>query len=142
MIKADEVFNANDFESIRLHIYFSNTTTRTEIRDPKKNELVEIGDKWLVFELPSKCCAKQHSVLIEITRSSKKSERGPKDKPDKEIDLLSVTGKVHHVQDLGEDRWRVTIECVQFDETEWTSLLNMYSSRQAEIEQFFAAVKG
>ncbi len=134
MIKADEVFNASDFESIRLVVHFQNITTRTEVKDKKSAQLIEIGDKWLTLELPSKSCNDRHNVMVDVKRAGKGKQ--------KDVDILSVTGKVFSVEDLGDNRMQVVVECVQFEERRWNDLLSLYANRQAEIQKFFAAVKG
>jgi hypothetical protein len=134
MINADDVFNPKDFESIRLHVYFKNSTTGTEIRDPKKVTLTEIGDKYLVFDMPSKSCNAKHNVAVDIHQFDQRTK--------KETEILKVTGKVFSMEDADDGRCRVTVECVQFDEESWIRLMKIYSSRQSEIENFFKAVKG
>lgn len=133
-INAEDVFNPKDFESIKLIVYFANTTTGTAIKDPGKISLTEIGEKHLTLDLPSKSCNAKHNVTVDIKRFDKQQK--------KEIEIVKATGKVHSFQDVGDDRARVVIECVQFDEKSWADLLAFYSNRQQEIEAFFKAVKG
>jgi len=71
---ASEVFNADDFKSVRLSIIFQNLTTRTEVRDRSKVALVEVGDRTILLEIPGKSCQTKHSVLIKIERPKKKAK--------------------------------------------------------------------
>lgn len=135
MIKAEDVFNPKDFESIRLLVYFQNTTTGTKVDDPSKCSLTEIGDKTLVLDLPARSCAKQHNVMVDIYKADKSAAS-------KSVELLKVTGKVFTTDETDDDRARVTVECMQFDEESWIKLTELFSSRQTEIENFFKAVRG
>lgn len=131
---AGEVFNAKDFESIQLRISFKNLTTRTETKSTDQVSLIEIGDRTLYLELPERSCNVKHSVMVDISQI----EKGLKTlKP-----LLSVTGKISQVEDVGEHLNQVSIHCLQFDEESWKKLVNIYAARQEEINQFLATVRG
>lgn len=134
MIDAADVFKASDFSSLKLHVALSNNTTHTEVKDKSKLSLLEIGEKSLVLEVPLNSCNVKHMLLIEISQPEKGSK---KNKP-----LLVATGKVLEREDLNDGMARITVDCVQFDEKSWKDLINIYSSRQKDIEEFFKAVKG
>lgn len=134
MVEAEDVFNPKDFESLKLIIAFKNLTTRTEVRDKSKCNLQEVGERTLIFEVPAKSCNTNHNVLVEIKKIDTKTK--------KEKELLSVTGKILEIEDVGDDCLRVSVDCMQYDEKSWKELIGFYSSRQAEIEKFFASVRG
>jgi hypothetical protein len=134
-IDAKDVFRLEDFQSIQLSVQFQNLTTKTEIREPNSISLVEVLERSLVFEMPATSCNVKHSVLASIKKKLPGRER--KFEP-----LLNFTGKVATVEPQDNQLIRVTIDCVQFDEASWNDLLQLFSTRQKEIEGFFAAAKG
>ena len=83
---------------------------------------------------PAKSCNDRHNVMVDISRAGIGKQ--------KDVPILSVTGKVYSVEDLGDNRMQVVVECIQFEERRWNDLLSLYSNRQAEIQKFFASVKG
>lgn len=128
------IFNPEDFHSVKLAVYFKNLTTRTEVKSASTTPLVEIGQKTLVFELPSKSCNTNHSALVEIKKIDHASQ--------KEISVLSVTGKVKEIEELGEGSMKVIMDCIQYDETSWEALLSLYAKRQDEITNFLKSIRG
>jgi len=134
MIEADEVFNAADFQSIKLSVQFKNLMTGIDVKNSAEISLMEIGDKALVFEIPARSCNVKHNVMFHIGRSDTKSK---KSEP-----MFSATGKVSDLENLDEGRDRVTVDLVQYEERELADLMALFSSRQEEIENFFAAVRG
>jgi hypothetical protein len=145
MIDASDVFNPRDFESISLKVYFSNLTTRTEVKNTNKTSLVELGDKSLVLELPERSCNEKHNVMVKIVRIEKQKEPSKKDSGKKnknEREVLSITGKVRSLEDVGQQALRVEIDCLQYDEKGWQEIVSLFEARQAEIENFLTAVRG
>ena len=133
-IEDDVVFNPEDFQSIRLAVYFKNLTTRTEVKSQSTTPLVEIGDKTLVFELPARSCNAKHNALVEIKKIEAKTN--------KETSILSVTGKVKSIEELEDSTMKVEFDCIQYDEPSWEKLLSLYSSRQSEITDFLKSIRG
>lgn len=131
-INAEDVFKAEDFESIRLIIRFKNFTTNTEVKDYTKNSLIEVGEKSLVLEVPEKSCNAKHNVMVKVSRQKKKLEE----------ELLNATGKVAEIENVGEGFLKIKVEFVQVDDESWTNFLSMYSNRQDEIENFLKAARG
>lgn len=128
-INAEDVFRAEDFESIRLIVYFKDFTTNTIVRDLTKTSIQEVGNKSLVLELPEKSCNTKHNVAIKICNS-------------KEEELLAITGKVTEVENVGDGFIRVSVDCIQYDEQSWTRFTSLFSDRQSEIDGFLAAARG
>jgi hypothetical protein len=87
-----------------------------------------------VLELPERSCNDQHNVLVVFKRFDKVKKK------DKE--LLSVTGKVLQIQEVGEGKLRVFIECIQYDEKGWQTLLALFNARQEQIQRFLESVRG
>ena len=145
---AAEVFQAADFKSVRLVVTFQNLTTRTEIRERERIALIEVGERTILLENPGKSCSPGHSVLIKIERPVKKKpntsqKSDPKRKAASDFELLfDATGKVVSVEDTGDKVDKVLIDLVQFDVENWRRFMEVFSSRQDDIEKFFSAAKG
>ena len=84
-----------------------------------------------MLELPLHSCNMNHNVIIKISVA----ETGMKQR-----EILAVTGKVIHME--VENSTRVTVDCIQFDETSWNELLQIYSKRQDSITNFLKNAKG
>ncbi|MBI3558358.1 MAG: hypothetical protein HY074_18985 [Deltaproteobacteria bacterium] len=145
---AAEVFQAADFKSVRFVVTFQNVTTRTEIREKEKISLIEIAERSILLEIPGKSCSPRHSVLIRIERPTKRKLKAAvnadtkrKATPDYEL-LFDATGKVVSVEDTGDSVDKVLIDLVQFDIENWRRFMEVFSSRQDDIEKFFSAAKG
>jgi hypothetical protein len=136
----DKILNPADFKSIKLRVSFQNTSSGSRALDPSLCSLVEIGEKFLVVELPYASCNKNHNVILKISVA----EDGVNSR-----EILSVTGKVIQMKELksgsGEDEkktLRVGIECIQFDELSWQELTQLYANRQEAITKFLKAARG
>ena len=135
-VDADQVFKESDFQSIKLKIRFKNFTTKTEVSEEALDfcELLELGERTLILQLPARCCNLQHAVAVTIFNVQPKTH--------KETELLGVTGKVTSLEAVDKETSRVSVECVQFDEQSWIAFVKLFSSRQEEIMRFFEQIKG
>jgi hypothetical protein len=145
-MNAADVYDAQDFQSIKLSLNFENLTTRTAISDKSSVLLVEVGEKSLTLQVPFKSCSPRHSIMLRIERPVTKRV-GPQavnsDKRKREFELLfDATAKVVSVEESGDGQDKVLLELVQFDVQRWSAFLTIFSVRQDEIEKFFTAVKG
>ena len=131
MTKKEKIIDPADFQSIKLATSFQNTSTGLKEVPPDKCTLIEIGKKTLMLELPLHSCNMNHNVIIKISVA----ETGMKQR-----EILAVTGKVIHME--VENSTRVTVDCIQFDETSWNELLQIYSKRQDSITNFLKNAKG
>jgi hypothetical protein len=86
----------------------------------------------MVLEVPTKSCAHGHNLTLTITATL----------PNKSVLNFSSTAKVeaHKKSDSKSDE--ISISLVQFDGAMWRLLTESFTSRQAQIEEFFASVKG
>ena len=140
----------NDFTSISLKVSLLNSTTKTEIRDgkrvygigavkterdPVKEDLsmviTQFGDSDLTLEIPARVCANGHSVTIKITAEGITPEIS-----------FTASGKIESTEKLADGREEISLKLTQFDEVQWTKLLETYSKRQEEILDFFQSVRG
>ena len=134
-VNAEDVFNPKDFESIELKIDFKNLTTNTKIEQNKSITLIEIGDKTLTLEVPTKSCNHKHNVMLSIQKVEKKNHKFYTQT------LFSTTGKIRNVENLDETL-KIEVDCIQFEEKEWQDLQQLFAKRQDEITKFFKSVKG
>ncbi len=137
---------ASDFESIKLKINLTNTTTKAEIRDgkrcydkkPKKDSEenliivnAEFLENGLLLEIPSKMCAQNHNITIEVITENSKP-------------IISFTEnlKVKSVEKLSADSDLIETAFVQKSEANWNDLQKIYTNRQNDIRDFFNSVRG
>jgi hypothetical protein len=86
------------------------------------------------MELPEASCNIGHQVYLEVYNITKGV--------DSSHPILQATGKVKEVEGLPEEKLRVTVDLVQFEEKNWLSLIELFSKRQREILRFLEQVKG
>ncbi len=128
------LIDPKDFESVRVELTVSNTTTRTELRKDAEPQLVQLlEDTQVVLDLPVRSCSKGHHLSIEFV-----IRRPGRKKPSK----LECTAKVDGIEHETPDRDRVTVSLFQYEEQEWQDFRASFSDRQSEIEAFFAAIRG
>lgn len=144
--KNEPLINPADFETIKLKINLINTTTHAEIRDgkrcydkkPKKDSeenliivISEFLEDGLLMEIPSKMCAKNHSITIEVSTENTEPKI-----------YFSENLKVKSVEKISQDSDLIEASFVQKNEREWKNLHGIYSKRQEEIRNFINSVKG
>lgn len=141
-VDAAEVFQQDDFKSLRLVLSFKNLTTRTEVRDRPRISLVEMADGSMLVEVPGKSCSPRHSVLIKIERPVRRKSKKDGSVKTAYVLLFEATGKVAEVQAAGDGFDRVLVDLVQFDMETWKRFIDFFAGRQDEIEKFLSATKG
>lgn len=129
-VDAGEVYNANDFKSLTLDVYFKNLQSDTTYNQDV--ELVETGDQTITFALPPKSCGMKQSVMVDIFKNKKTSRNKP---------CLAFTGKISKTEIMEDGRIRATVKLVQYEEKEWEAFLALFSKRQDEINNFFESLK-
>ena len=136
-LKADDVFNLADFQTMETTFTtIKNLTTRTEPDALPSVRLVEIGEKSLAFELEKNCGAKGHSLIIAL-KITCPVKGGPA-----KTAKFEATTTVRSFEQQDDGTYRYEVELLQFEEKGWQQFLALFSSRQNEINEFLAAVKG
>lgn len=133
-IKAEDVFNPKDFQSITLEITMKNLTTQTEIKKPGLISLVELDEKKVTLQFPAKSCNVKHNIFVDIRKKDSDSAHCK--------DLCSFTGKVLEAESVGDNALRTVVDVIQVDEQSWQNLLNLFAARQEQISQFLKSVRG
>ena len=130
---ANSFFNPNLYKPTKITFNIKNTTTNTSVKDASLVEIIEIMDRGLTLQLPSRTCARGHNLMIEMTLEP----------PGKSPFIFRFTAKVDEVETLafsgGE---KGTLSLVQFDEVEWAKLCKSFDSKQTEIENYLKAARG
>jgi hypothetical protein len=132
-----ELIDASDFRSLKLQISVVNTTTETRTSKNDKNiRLVEIQNRGMTLEIPTRKCNEGHNLIIEIVGTT----------PRKKEFKFSCTAKVEKLEPgnplQGEHVDRIDVIFMQYDEHAWEDFLYEFSQRQAEILDFFERAKG
>ena len=148
--KEEITVNAADFNSFKLKINLKNITTGAEIRDGKRSfgnqfdkkksavtdEILEVNiseflEDGLSMEVPSKTCAENHSIEIELSTENTKP-------------LVSFSSmlKVKSVEKISKDSDLIETVFTKKNQKDWDAFHGIYQQRQEEILGFFNAVKG
>ena len=157
VVAAEEeiLIEPGDFKSIRIVISrLTNHTAGTELKDgmrmiegknakkDRKDTNLEINfleflegkedhEEGVILDVPPNTCAEGHNITIQLNTLNAKADV-----------KLELMGKVVNYEALDQKRGKVVLELTQYDKKSWTALQNIFSSRQAEILEFFQAVKG
>jgi len=116
--------------SLQLQVMVQNTTTNAPIPEEPAPRVMEFLDRGLVLELPSRSCAKGHSLVVEIRCQSAGATVN-----------FNCTAKVESVERNAVCD-QVTAQLMQFVEKEWAELQRTFSERQEQILKFFQDAKG
>ena len=94
--------------------------------------VIEFNESEVGLSLPQRTCAHGHHVDLEfITVNAKKDVH------------FKTTAKIEKLTNNKEDKTdEVWVSLVQYDEAVWQEFRNLFANRQADIEEFFKAVKG
>jgi hypothetical protein len=121
-----------DFKSLVIEISLTNTTTQTEFQGEAPTRLVELADQGAVLEVPSRCCAKGHYVIVDFRIV----------KANKSVFQFASTAKVDDHKALGDGVDRIAVTLSQFDIESWKQFRGTFSLRQEQINQFMKAARG
>lgn len=127
-----DLIRVSDFTSTKIEAKLQNNTTGMPIRSEPPTRVLEIQDRGIVFEIPSKSCARGHSLTIEIKATT----------PDETQYRFTSTARVEELESLKDGTDRVNVVFLQFDEKIWDEFCKSFNSRQDEIERFFRAARG
>jgi hypothetical protein len=131
--QAVELIDASDFRSLKLKITLMNTTTDTQAKKSEKQiRLVEVQNRGMTLEIPSRTCNEGHNLIIELVGTTHRK---------KEF-TFSCTAKVENLQPVQEGVDRIDVTFMQFDERAWEDFLYEFTQRQAQIFDFFERAKG
>lgn len=143
---ADLLFDLNDFESLEIQVVLENMTAKTAVgldlrtigdhteRSKSKEfvvRLMELRDDGVSLDVPSRSGAVGHIVKIEFAVINYS-------KPIKFI----ANGLVSGVSSVKEGRDKFDVTFTTYDKSQFDELKNIFSQRQAQIEDFFNHVKG
>lgn len=128
------ILNESDFQGITVKPRLKNLTSGTAEIGPKGVDLLELGDRQLVLSAPRGFCANGHQIGITLVVNAPRRE---------EIEIaLRATAKVISTETGGKSTDAVALKLVQYRDEEWNLFEGVFAGRQAEIIEFFKAVKG
>lgn len=126
----------------QVSIALTNPTTRYRLQDEKKFlgsdkpadegahlkvEFSEILPKGLVIEAPKGCASVGHHINLEISVN--------------EIST-SLSAKVSEHEPASQNRVRLSLQLMQFDQKAWDSFCGMFAQRQTAVTDLFLKMKG
>jgi hypothetical protein len=148
-IKDDLLFNPSDFKTMIIKINLTNVTTQAEIRDGKRcygkgiskqsdnveNDLEisisEFLENGLILDIPSKTCADNHTIMIEV--------RSENTEP---LVNFKATLKVNSIEKISKESDMAEATFIQKDEKEWAVFQSILSRKQEDIRNLFNSIKG
>jgi hypothetical protein len=126
-----DFIDAEDFRSLELSVKLENSTSHTRLKPGEIARVLEILEEGLVLAVPRRTCAQGHSLAIEIEVRA----------PGKEPWTFAAALKAEECETVG-DEDRVLAKLANFSQQEWARFNAAFASRQDEIEDFLAAVRG
>ena len=126
-------FDPSMLKSIKMTFELENVTTRMKAEKPEFIKLLEHSGKDLVLEIPKRVCSTGHMLVLNMCASD------PTTKKEYKFNATVKVTKMEPGED-GLDRAEVTL--VQFEQAMWDQIVALYANRQAQIMEFFQAVKG
>ena len=117
--------------SIVIRITLENITAGTAITDSTKIKLLELMDKGVSLEIPTRNCAKGHHVAVHFICEG----------VDPLLDFIG-TGKIESLESFKDGMDQIKIKLVQYPEDTWHALHHAIQNRQAEIGKFLKMVGG
>jgi hypothetical protein len=127
---ASELFNPDDFRSIRIDIKGKNLTSGVVIKEEIRIEMLELEEDKLVLSMAVRSCAAGHQLELDLQVRAKGLEERQK-----------VTAKVVDVEKCDRESERVRLLLIQYDRAGWIRWTGLVSGRQGEIEGYFKQVK-
>lgn len=129
----EDLFAPEQFDTFEVKLKIQNITSRTQVPESGLVQLTEIEDHHLALQLPPRSCALGHSLLIDLQVVHPKPIH---------CFQFSCTCAVILRESAGPDADRVRVQLVQIDDGSWKRLLELYASRQGEINSFLQAARG
>ena len=117
---------------IETGVSLKNVTTDAQTMGEESISLLEFHAQGFALEVPARSCATGHHLAIHI-----RAKRGAQ----AEV-VFDATVRVDRDADLPLKRKRIEVTLMQFNNAAWEKLQALFSSRQAEIEEFFEAATG
>lgn len=141
---ADEIINTDDFKSIEVQTVMINETSRTQVMKGSRKygdewiqqasadvKFLEFLDKGMILEVPHPSCEQGHFLSLEIKVSGIKNSLH-----------FFVTAKVTDMEHLEENRDRIHVSLLSYDDSFWKAFISIFQKRQQELSDFFFAAKG
>ena len=133
-----KLLDKETYKKIDHVIFLRNDTSRTIIQDPEKIFFLKFMPNGVVLQLPAKSCVEGHMVSLFIFKRiylKKKIKLDLQGSP-KIPGLIEMVGHVKEIvpiDDLGNSA--AEIHFGQFDEDEWSKMLDEYDKQQDKINK-------
>ena len=118
---------------LEFMVKFKNLTSDTKLEKPVN--MLEIMDDGCSIEVPARCCAVAHQILLCITITSDKPSKKSKTKD------IEAVGKVVTMESIDDKRFEVTINFNQYVKEEWKFLTQYLQARQDSINELTENLK-
>lgn len=129
----EDLIHVEDFNSMEITIEMHNTTTDMPAREAPPIQLIELLERGMTLDVPTRSCAPGHNLMLKFKTLL----------PNRDPFEFNTTAKVESVRSTpfgGTDQIRISF--LQFTEQDWEKFRGKFDSRQKEIEQFLKAARG
>ncbi len=129
------------FNQIQLRFEVKNLTSQFALRKIDEIQLLEINPHELVLNLPPASCTAGHLLDITIRQSPDGHQAGPLLVDRNAPVVFQTTGKIIDFEQNPDKSQRVTMQLVQFTESQWVSFQALFEQRQADLLKIFQAAR-
>jgi hypothetical protein len=123
-------------------VVFMNTTTQTEVVQPNKVKIIEMGDDWMATSAPKASCAQGHNLIFHIL-SKENFKKLPRSilKTTVIQGAISISAQVTDVVTSDSTTNLIRVKFTQFIEKEWKELLSAQIEKQTSVDNLFKNIK-
>ena len=139
-------FKLEDFQSLEVTVKGTNSTSQINI--PGDIPLLQVYSDGVSVELPPKCCAMGHTLVLDISArrlagTSKKILPSGEAVEETEYteSKLMITGVIEQMEGEPGGRQQVRLRFRQYGQKDWEDLLGYFSGKQTNINQLIKATR-
>jgi len=123
--KTNPFFQIADLQSQTIEVRATNSTSGVVI-PADRISLIEVADKEITIDIPSKSCSAGHRIAIALAIKNSGNEM---------IFQTQMTGVVGEIVDETPERQLIQVRFQQFSTEEWEAFLNQLSAKQRNLNQ-------
>ena len=135
-----EQIDIGSFKNLKHVIYVHNDTSQTEIVDPFKVSITELLEKGLFLEIPKNSCQVSHLLTLYFIEEDKAVvlKKLPAAGKDMKEATCSMVGKVMELIPSNDQKNKIIVKVIftQYNEKKWSAFVDLYQSKQVEINDF------
>ncbi len=128
-------------KNVEYAVLISNLTSKTEIPVKAHTKLIELGDDWLLLEVPVSSCSKGHKLAINILPKTEAKKATKGQAREKIPGVISITATVEQSHELPEEADLIRVKFVQYLKAQWSDFLKEWNQIQERVNKQFKSIK-